>query len=219
MKKSMKKMIAGVLTLAIVMTMCLTVTPLMASAASWKVAYKTNGVVTVPSGQTFDTTIETKTYGKIAWQTTLLNTTVGYTVTIYDMDRNKLGTIQVSADDSGWKSEQQMAGMVYYHIDQVSGIEAGTCLISVKFDSDIDIQAMFSAQTCATSTSTANAPTLKNTEETVTAGFQTNLSVKGDTIKNCTSSDKSIATVTSKGVVTGKEERYCHHHRQDCKGL
>ncbi|MBO5153201.1 MAG: Ig-like domain-containing protein [Eubacterium sp.] len=206
MKKSMKKMIAGVLTLAIVMTMCLTVTPLMASAASWKVAYKTNGVVTVPSGQTFDTTIETKTYGKIAWQTTLLNTTVGYTVTIYDMDRNKLGTIQVSADDSGWKSEQQMAGMVYYHIDQVSGIEAGTCLISVKFDSDSDIQAMFSAQTCTTSTSTANAPTLKNTEETVTAGFQTKLSVKGDTIKNCTSSDKSIATVTSKGVVTGKKK-------------
>ena len=171
----------------------------MASAASWKVAYKTNGVVTVPSGQTFDTTIETKTYGKIAWQTTLLNTTVGYTVTIYDMDRNKLGTIQVSADDSGWTSEQQMAGMVYRHIDQVSGIEAGTCLICVKFDSDSDIQAMFSAQTCATSTSTANAPTLKKTEETVTAGFQTKLSVKGDTIKNCTSSDKSIATVTSKG--------------------
>ena len=206
MKKCMKKMLAGVLTLAIAMTMCLTVTPLMASAASWKVAYKTNGVVTVPSGQTFDTTIETKTYGKIAWQTTLLNTTVGYTVTIYDMDRNKLGTIQVSADDSGWTSEQQMAGMVYRHIDQVSGIEAGTCLICVKFDSDSDIQAMFSAQTCATSTSTANAPTLKKTEETVTAGFQTKLSVKGDTIKNCTSSDKSIATVTSKGVVTGKKK-------------
>lgn len=61
-------------------------------AASRKIAYKTNGVVTVPSGQTFDTTIETKTYGKIAWQTTLLHTTVGYTVTIYDMDRNELGT-------------------------------------------------------------------------------------------------------------------------------
>ena len=71
-------MIAGVLTLAIAMTMCLTGTPIMASAASWKDAYKTNGVVTVPSGQTFDTTIDTKTYGKIAWQTTLLNTTVGY---------------------------------------------------------------------------------------------------------------------------------------------
>ena len=32
MKKCMKKMLAGVLTLAIAMTMCLTVTPLMASA-------------------------------------------------------------------------------------------------------------------------------------------------------------------------------------------
>lgn len=45
-----EKMIAGVLTLAIAMTMCLTGTPIMASAASWKDAYKTNGVVTVPSG-------------------------------------------------------------------------------------------------------------------------------------------------------------------------
>lgn len=116
MKKCMKKIIAVILTLAIAMTMVLSETPATVSAASWKVAYKTNGVVTVPSGQAFETSITTKTYGKIAWQTTLLNTKIGYTVTIYDMERNKVGdAIQVSADDSAWESQQQAAGTVYYH--------------------------------------------------------------------------------------------------------
>lgn len=204
MKNCIKKMTASILTLAIIMTLLLSGNPLRVSAASWKVAYKTDGIVTVPSGQSFEVALTTKTYGKISWQTTLLNTKIGYTVTIYDSEGNKVGdAIQVSADDSAWKSQQQAAGTVYYHVDQFQGVMAGNFYIHVTFDSDSDTQAMFSAQTLDDS---KNMPALVREELTVTAGFKEKLSVRRDTIKKCSSSDKSIATVTSKGEVTGKKK-------------
>lgn len=202
MKKNLKKMMASVLTLAVAITMVLSGATAMVSAASWKVAYKTNGVVTVPADQFFEASLTTTTYGHIAWQTTLLKTKLGYAVTLYDSKGIQVGdAIQVSADDSEWKSQQQTAGTVYYHMDQFQGIMAGTYYIHVKFDSDSATQAMFSAQTLDDS---ANMPVLN--DQDITAGFKTTLTVKNDTIKNCTSSDKSVATVNAKGVVTGKKK-------------
>ncbi|MGN0153635.1 MAG: hypothetical protein ACI4A3_04240 [Lachnospiraceae bacterium] len=199
-----KYFITGILTLAIVITMVLSGTPTTVSAASWKMAYNTNGVVTVAAGQSFEASLTTTTYGHIAWQTTLLNAKLGYTVILYDSKGIQVGdAIQVSADDSEWKSQKQTAGMVYYHMDQFQGIMAGTYYIHVKFDSDSDTQAMFNAQTKDDS---ANMPALQNTEENVTVGFTTTLCVKNDTIKNCTSSNTSVATVTSTGVVTGNKK-------------
>lgn len=201
MKKCFKKIITAILTLAIAITTVVSGTPTTASAASWKNAYSTNGVVTVASGQSFETTISLNTYGDIAW-ITILKGLFGYTVTIYDSAGKQVEDVRKVPDyDTNWLLENKNGELVYRHVDYFKGYKAGTYTIHVEFDNNSDIQATFSAKTLDTS---ANMPVLE--DQDITAGFQTTLTVRNETIKKCVSSNKSVATVTSKGVVTGKKK-------------
>ena len=201
MKKYFNKIITGILTFAIAITMILSGSMTKVSAASWKLAYSTKSMVTVASKQSFETKITLKTYSTIAWITTV-KSLFGYTVTIYDSKGKQVEDARKIADyDTNWLLEQKNGELVYRHVDYFYNCKAGTYTIHVEFDSESDVQAMFVAKTLDTS---ANMPVLKDQE--ITAGFKKTLTVRNETIKKCTSSNKSVATVTSKGVVTGKKK-------------
>lgn len=202
MKKCLKKIITGILTLAIVITTVLVGVSTTASAAAiWRKAYDSKGMVTVASGQSFEAKITLKTHSKIAWFTTMRGL-FGYTITIYDSKGKPVEEARKILDaDVNWLLVNKNGEQLYQHVDYFYNYVAGTYTIRIEIDSQNDVPAMFSAKTLDTS---ANMPVLK--DQDLTAGFKTTLKVKNETIKKCESSNKSVATVTSKGVVTGKKK-------------
>lgn len=200
MKKYFKKVMAVVLSFAIAMAVSLPGSSDTATAAYWKTAYTSKGMVTVTGGQPFEAKFSLKSYGDIRW-TTKVQTLYGYTITLYDSTEKELESKYIADADTSWTPEGQVGEMIYIHVDAFKGYNADTYTISVKFDGESELQASFSARTMDTSDSM---PVINDQE--ITAGFKTTLTVKDDTIKKCVSSNKKVASVTSKGVVTGKKK-------------
>lgn len=196
MKKYFKKIMTVILTLAIVMTAVLPEASNTASAAVWRNVYSSKGMIKVAADKPFETTITLKSYSDIMW-TTVIKSLFSYTITLCDSTGKAVETKHIKDYDTDWYMENLYSDMYYQRVDSFNGHKAGKYTIRVEFGSDVEVK--FSAQT-----RDAEMPVLKDQE--ITAGFKTTLAVKDDTIKKCVSSNKKVAAVTAKGVVTGKKK-------------
>jgi SLAP domain-containing protein len=109
---------------------------------------------------------------------------------IYDISNNPA---YIYASDSYWVSEDGVS----MNLDVWEMLPAGDYYYGVTFASDV-IAALQIAQE-------QPEPKISETKATVTVGYTKKLSVTDGTVKTWTSSKKSVATVNSKGKVTGKK--------------
>lgn len=98
------------------------------------------------------------------------------------------------ASDSTWLSDSgdSLRCLTYDNMD------AGDYTLVLTFDSDVPDYFCYIAQE-------KSAAQISNTKVTLTAGFKKTLKVSDGTVQSWTSSKKSVATVSSKGVVTAKK--------------
>lgn len=168
------------------------------AASNWQTEFSTNGMVTVASDKGFEATVTLKDYGTITWSTKL-KSLFSYTLTLTDSAGRQVEEKRVEDSDTSWYQVKENGVYVYRRTDSFKGNKAGTYKVQVKFDGSSDVEASFTARTDTSS----GVPTIK--DEEIVAGFTTTLTVSGDTIQKCVSSKKNVATVTAKGVVTGKK--------------
>lgn len=119
---------------------------------------------------------------------------VGFKLEVLDSAGNLYNDFTAYATDSSWLSYQGD----YYRVLQCNNMDAGDYTLVLTFDSDVADYFCYIDQEKASAT-------ISNTKATITAGFTKTLKVTGGTVVSWTSSKKSVATVSSKGVVTGKK--------------
>lgn len=123
------------------------------------------------------------------------NIRTGVTLTIKDPVTEKtLVTDYLPASNPDW--QYQSGTGIYKNTDSMV-LDAGNYILEIMFESEVNFE--------LTMNQISQEPKLNKTKLTLTKGFSSTLTVTGGTIKSCTSSKKSVATVTNKGKVTGKK--------------
>jgi hypothetical protein len=96
---------------------------------------------------------------------------------------------------SGENFQYNSSKGVYTNSETVS-LEKGDYVLELVFETDMNFEMSL--------VQLAQEASLSSSKLTVTKGFSSTIKVSGDKIKSCTSSNKSVATVSNSGKVTGK---------------
>lgn len=119
-------------------------------------------------------------------------TTVGLTI------KNQSDEIPIKSDtlpstDPNW---QYISSSGIYRNTHTMHLPAGNYILEMNFEAEVNYDLSVSR--------ISDSAKLNYSKLTITKGFTKQLKVEGGTIKNCNSSKKAIATVTSKGKITAK---------------
>lgn len=198
MKKYLKKMVAAVAAFAVAFTAVAAVQVTTAKAAETPdVLYVSSTVESLAAGEEKKFPFTVSRSGSLGF-TVLVPSQVSYTVSLYkgdtllDMEDNPM---QISAGSSGWSYDQSLGAWMY--TDVVPSLPNGEYNYGIKFNTDTQYQFLIQQAKAEAK--------ISQTKATVTAGFTTKLSVTGAKVKSWSSSKKTVATVDSKGKVTGKK--------------
>lgn len=150
------------------------------------------GSATANTERTYDFTVETNTD---VYLDVFVPAVVNCRVALYDASTDKLyGQSTATTTDWEYNAEYQ----AYWYYFTAKDLPAGDYTVNLMFDADTQYMFAVSAQKIEA--------TLNKTKATITAGFTTTIKVDNSSEKaTWSSSKKSVATVSSKGVVTGKK--------------
>lgn len=197
MKNKLKKLVAAAAALAVAFTTVAVTDVTTAKAAeNYTVIYSSPdaGEAGYAGVETKTPITITETAGDVIfWITTPEKT--GVTVTLYDSTGTAMDDpLYISSTDQYWK---QLSDGVWQNGDAWPGLKAGNYTYGVKFDTDHPYY-LDAVQYPADAK-------ISQSKAVVTAGFTYKLSVSGSKATKWSSSKKSVATVDSKGKVTGKK--------------
>lgn len=198
MKKYLKKMIAVASAFAVAFTAVAAMNVTTAKAADYETVYQSSALETATAGVEQKYPIEVSKSG--AYYFTLYTAEpVEYTITVYNSTGNVLDVegkpYTVTATNSSWKYSDALGAYVFD--DGPIKLNTGDYTYAIKFSSDTQYLFQIDQE--------VEAAKISQTKATITAGFTTKLSVTGAKVKSWSSSKKTIATVDSKGKVTGKK--------------
>ena len=124
-----------------------------------------------------------------------LNERTSATITVKETGHDvPTATIVLASTDPSW---QYVAASGIYANTAELKLASGDYILELRFENDVNYD--------MTVTEKTNDAKLKKNKITVTKGFTDSISVKNGKIKSCTSGNKSVATVSKKGVITGKK--------------
>ena len=119
---------------------------------------------------------------------------VGFKLELLNSAGNLYDEFTAYASDSTWQYDDGD----YYRYLAYDNMDAGDYTLVLTFDSDVADYFCFIGQE-------KSVASISSEKATITAGFKKTLKVSGGTVVSWTSSKKSVATVSKKGVVTGKK--------------
>lgn len=194
MNNKLKKLVAAAAALAVAFTTVAVTDVTTAKAAEDYTVISTASEVGYAGVETKIPFAITKTAGDV-WFYIRTAEKTGVTVTLYDSTGKAMDDpLSITSTDQYW---EQLEDGTYTNFDAWKTLEAGNYTYGVKFDTDHAFDLVIAQYPADAKISQSKA--------VVTAGFTYKLSVSGSKATKWSSSKKSVATVDSKGKVTGKK--------------
>lgn len=194
MKNKLKKLVAAVAALAVAFTTVAVTDVTTAKAAEDYTVISTVSEVGLAGVETKIPFAITETAGDV-WFYIRTTEKTGVTVTLYDNTGTAIDdSLYITSTNQYWT---QLEDGTYTNSDVWNPLPAGNYTYGVKFDTEHAFELAIAQYLSDAKISQSKA--------VVTAGFTYKLSVSGSKVTKWTSSKKAVATVDSKGKVTGKK--------------